>query len=285
MRTNLTRALQTRRPLAAVAAFTCYESITASAVVAHAERRDEPVILLVAPSTIGADYGLDLIAALRALADRAAVPVSVQLDHATDLDVIRAAFAAGGDSVLADGSALPVEANVELVQEAAEIARGHDGAVEAELGRVDGDEDLADLQEAPGRLTEPAEVAGFVTAGGADVLAVSVGNRHGNAPRGGLDWPRLAAIAGQSPVPLALHGASRLAPPDRRRAIRAGVAKVNINTELRRAYFGAVDAGLAIHRPGFNLHALLADTRTAVGQAVSEVLDSLTTPTTDCVAR
>ena len=91
----------------AVPAFTCYDFTTALAVVAAAEESGRGAILLVAPKTAATPNGLRLITALRGLADAAAVPVAVQLDHAADPQVITDAVSAGADSVLVDGSSLP----------------------------------------------------------------------------------------------------------------------------------------------------------------------------------
>ena len=102
----------------AVPAFTCYDFTTALAVVAAAEEAGRGAILLVSPSTAATPNGLRLIAALRGLADRAGVPVAVQLDHASDLGVIADAVAAGADSVLVDGSSLEYEDNIALVRAA-----------------------------------------------------------------------------------------------------------------------------------------------------------------------
>ena len=119
----------------AVPAFTCYEFTTALAVVAAAEDAGRGVILLVAPKTAATSNGLRLIRALRGLADSAAVPVAVQLDHAADLQVMADAVAAGADSVLADGSSLPYEDNVALVQ-AARSLLGPDVVISSRVGRL-----------------------------------------------------------------------------------------------------------------------------------------------------
>ena len=108
------------RQSSAVPAFTCYDFTTAMAVVSAVEETGRGVILLVAPRTAATANCLRLITALRGLADAAAVPVAVQLDHASDLEVITAAVAAGADSVLADGSSLPYEDNIALVREVRE---------------------------------------------------------------------------------------------------------------------------------------------------------------------
>ena len=83
-------------------------------------------------------------------------------------------------------------------------------------------------------MTDPGEAAEFVERTGVDALAVAVGNVHGlTTTPVSLDLDRLAAIKAAVPVPLVLHGASGLPDQQLAEAIRCGVAKININTELR----------------------------------------------------
>ena len=134
---------------------------------------------------------------------------------------------------MADGSARPYADNVEFVRRAAELAARSGAGVECELGGITGDEDVAEAVAA-GALTDPAEAVEFMAATGADCLAVSIGNVHGvyrDPPD--LDWARLAAIRSGVTQPLSLHGASGIPPAMLQRAIDAGIAKVNVNTELR----------------------------------------------------
>ena len=127
-------------------------------------------------------------------------------------------------------------------------------AVEAELGRVEGDEDLA-AQAAAGALTDPGAAATFVRASGVGCLAVSIGNVHGHyAGTPALDWERLERLR-DAGAPLSLHGASGLPDADVRRAVSLGIAKVNINTELRAAYFGALDS-VGAYAEGLDLRGL-----------------------------
>ena len=86
---------------AAAGAFTCYDATTACGVVHAAEARDDPVLLLVSEASVRSRDGRLLLPALAAVANTATVPVCVQLDHATDLDLIEWAVAAGADAVLA----------------------------------------------------------------------------------------------------------------------------------------------------------------------------------------
>lgn len=245
----------------AVGAFTTYNLETAAGVVQAAVRRSRGVILLVSPKS----FDDVLMGALVAVADGAPVPVCVQLDHAADLSMIDRAFELGAGAVLADGSRLPFDENVELVRRAA--VRGE---VEAELGGIEGDEDVA-AAVAAGALTEPDEAAAFVDRTGAACLAVSIGNVHGRyrePPK--LDWPRLEAIRERVDVPLALHGGSGLPEADLRRAISLGVAKVNVNTELREQYLRTTESALARVRDGANVLAL----NRAQADAVAAVVEA-----------
>ncbi|WP_159704295.1 class II fructose-bisphosphate aldolase [Arthrobacter sp. 18067] len=255
----------------AVPAFTCYDFTTALAVVSAAEEARLGVILLVAPKTASTPNGLRLIAALRGLADDAGVPVSVQLDHASDLQVIRDSVAAGADAVLADGSSLPYEDNIALVREvrAALDAQGaSDVVIEAELGGLAGDEDKAFGAEdaaddagtpVPG-LTNPAQVADFVERTGAQLLAVAVGNVHGKYKgEPNIRWDVLRDVAANTNVPLVLHGASGIPADELAKAPTMQVGKVNFNTELRTGILSTLEAETSAHRAdGENLQGLLA---------------------------
>ena len=255
----------------AVPAFTCYDFTTALAVVSAAEEARLGVILLVAPKTASTPNGLRLIAALRGLADDASVPVSVQLDHASDLQVIRDSVAAGADAVLADGSSLSYEDNISLVREvrAALDAQGaFDVVIEAELGGLAGDEDKAFGTEDPAPdagisvvgLTDPSQVADFVDRTGAQLLAIAVGNVHGKYKgEPNIRWDVLQEVAARTEVPLVLHGASGIPAEQLAKAPSMQVGKVNFNTELRTGILATLEAETPAHRAdGENLQGLLA---------------------------
>jgi len=273
---------------AAVPAFTCYDFTTALAVVSAAEESGRGVILLVAPKTASTANGLRLITALRGLADSAGVPVSVQLDHASDLQVILDSVAAGADSVLADGSSLPLEENIALVREvraALATAGRSDVVIEAELGGLAGDEDRAFAATTPDAgtpapgLTDPLQVAGFVERTGAQLLAVAVGNVHGKY-RGepNIRWDVLREAAARTSVPLVLHGASGIPASELAKAPDLRIGKVNFNTELRTGILATLESETAAHRAdGENLQGLLAcwnGSATAFARATLELLSA-----------
>jgi tagatose 1,6-diphosphate aldolase GatY/KbaY len=234
LRELLRNARETR---SAVGAFTCYTLETAIGVIEAAEAQQAPVILLVSESSFAQPSGELLMSALRSVAERAPVPAAVQLDHVDNLEMIERAFAAGACAVMADGSRLPFDGNLAFTRAAVELADAVDGDVEAELGRIEGDEDIAALADT-GALTDPAEAAGFVAGTGVACLAVSIGNVHGRYARPPvLDWPRLSSVRAAVAVPLSLHGASGLPDSDIHRAVAEGITKVNVNTELRSRIF------------------------------------------------
>ena len=258
----------------AVGAFTCYDLETVRAVISAADVRDVPVVILVSPGTLQAADGVEFVSALVRYADCSPVRCCVQVDHVDDLDLIERGLRAGVGAVMADGSRLTLAENISFVRDAVACAARFGADVEAELGRVEGDEDLA-LAVREGRLTDPAEARRFVDQTGAACLAVSIGNAHGRyaaPPR--LDWPRLREIRARVDVPLALHGASGLPDVDVRQAIGLGVAKVNVNTELRDAYLSAtaeaVD-GLRESAAVVELHRLQTDAVASVVVAKLEL--------------
>ncbi|GAA4267399.1 class II fructose-bisphosphate aldolase [Frondihabitans peucedani] len=261
---------------AAVPAFTCYDFTTALAVVSAAEEVGQGVIILITPKTASMKEGLRLVAAVRALADAAVVPVAVQLDHAPNLDLILSAVAAGADSVLADASAAPFADNVAFVRHVRSATDALGVVVEAELGSIAGDEDRSLAVEASGK-TDSLLVAEFVASSHAQLLATSVGNVHGSyagVPK--LDWPLISDVRAASPVPLSLHGASGLPDEDLRRAPAAGLGKINFNTELRAAIFDAVEAQLSASRAtGDDMLAYERACREAVRQFTLSTLEKL----------
>jgi fructose-bisphosphate aldolase class II len=251
------------------------------AVVGAAGEEGAPVIVEVSESALA--YGGEALARLALeLIESAPVPVTLHLDHGKKLEVARQAVAWGFNSVMLDGSALPYDDNVALV--AAAVAEfGPAGIpVEAELGHVGGHGDES-------VYTEPDMAAAFMAATGATSLAVSVGTSHGaykfkGEPR--LELARLEAIAGATRAPLVLHGASAVYAdaaaaltaaggelpgarglPDEllAEAVRRGIAKVNVDTDLRIAFITAIRAFLRDEAGAIDPKRLLGAGRDAVG--------------------
>jgi tagatose 1,6-diphosphate aldolase GatY/KbaY len=224
----------------AVGAFNTYNLEITQAVITAAEQLGQPVILQFGVSSIKL-YGEALIVAAQVAARKASVPVALHLDHCSDRNIIEACFVWGCSSALADGSRLPFAENVAFTQQAVEIAHIYDGAIEAELGYLAGTEDGITIAEREASLTDPKQAQEFVKQTGIAMLAVSIGNVHGyTSYPPTLDFARLAQIACQTDVPLVLHGASGIQEEHIQQAIRLGVAKLNVNTEVRTAYLTTI---------------------------------------------
>jgi len=257
----------------AVGAFTAYDLETASAILRAAESRQSPVILLVSRAAFARRRGPTFVAALHTCAERATVPVCIQLDHVADHELMESAAGLGCGAVMADGSKLEFEANVDLVARARRLVAGGGAEVEGELGHLAGGEDVA-RAVAAGGLTDPSLVRRFVEETGATCLAVSIGNVHGTyaePPR--LDWALLSQIRERTGVHLSLHGASGLAAEDVAKAIELGVTKVNVNLELRQAYLLATEQVLERALEGYDMLELHDCQAAAVEAVAGEKID------------
>lgn len=255
----------------AIGAFNVYNLEGVRAVIAAAEAERSPVILQVHPAALRLG-GRPLVISCLSAARDAGVPVSVHLDHGSVPEDIRAVLSAGVASVMADGSALPFLENLTFTREMAELAHRAGACVEAELGRLSGTEDGLTVPEREACLTDPLLAAQFVSATGVDCLAVCVGNVHGacrEEPH--LDFDRLAAIQERVPVPLVLHGASGLPAEAVGRAIELGVAKFNVNTELRNVYLDVLKSGSGSSKAP-DLLDLMSEAVTAMQAVVAEKL-------------
>jgi len=271
---ELLRALHATRR--AVVGAVAYDLVTLEAIAAAGEATGCPVIAQVGSSAFGLVHGPALIAAARAVAGSATVPVGLHLDHSRDLDEIRRCLDAGYTSVMIDGSRLALGANIELTARAVEVSRPYGAWVEAELGHLSGDEDRSTGAGA-GEPTDPDEAARFAADTGIDALAVCIGNVHGRtAAPVTLDLGRLERIAAATPVPLVLHGASGVPDAVIAAAVGLGVAKLNVNADLRAAHLGATVAHAAADPTGDDLPGALAASRQALTAHLTSLVQAYT---------
>ena len=228
---------------AGAAAFNVIGIEHAEAVVTGAERAGQPVILQLSENCVDYHGALEPVArAMLSIAAAAAVPVAVHLDHATRGQLVRDAVGLGFGSVMYDASALPYAANVRATAEIAAWCHEQGVWVEAELGEVGGKDGVHE----PGARTRPGEAASYVTATGVDALAVAVGSSHAMLTRDAvLDLELIALLRSAVPVPLVLHGSSGVPDETLRAAVRAGLTKINIATQLNKVFTAAVRDCLA----------------------------------------
>jgi tagatose 1,6-diphosphate aldolase GatY/KbaY len=256
----------------AIGAFNTYNLEITRAIVAAAEKLSQPVILQLGVPTIKAS-GEPLVMATLAAARVAQVPVAVHLDHCPDLDLIEACFAWGLSSALADGSHLPFAQNVAFTRRAVDLAARYGGAIEAELGYLAGTEDGMTVEERASSLTDPTQAREFVAETRAALLAVSIGNVHGYTPAPPpLDFARLVQVAIQVDVPLVLHGASGIPQEDIQRAIPMGIAKLNVNTEVRTAFLRAITSWSRQNGPQVDFLDLMQEAIAAAEEVVAATI-------------
>ena len=235
----------------AVPAFNIHNAETIQAILEVCCEMRSPVILAGTPGTFKHIALEEIYALCSAYSASYNIPLALHLDHHESLNDIRCKVNAGVRSAMIDGSHFRFDENVQLVKSVVEFCHRHDCSVEAELGRLGGVEDEMSVDEESAFLTDPSQAQRFVELTGVDSLAVAIGTAHGlYAKRPKIDFQRLAEIRAVVDVPLVLHGASDVPDEYVRRAIELGICKVNVATELKIAFAGAVKQWFNEHPEG-----------------------------------
>lgn len=222
------------------------------AVCEAAEKEKSPIILAHYDSC--SEYaGLEFFVEIsRWCAERVSVPVAIHLDHGNSVELCKRAIDAGCTSVMYDGSVLPIEENARNTAEVLEYALPRGVSVEAEIGRVL-QTAASDSSTIHANCADYADVENFLSLAVPDALAVAIGNAHGfYTEKPILNIDLLKRIQSQFDVPLVLHGGTGIAVEDVQKAIRNGISKVNIGTEIRCNYVkymfeGMQEMGLQEH--------------------------------------
>ena len=218
----------------------------ARAVIETAEEMNSPV--MVGTAEILLPYmPLDRVAGyLIPMAEKASVPVCVHYDHGLTYDRCIEAMDLGFTSIMYDCSTLGFEENMEKVGKMADICHARGVTIEGELGHVGDNEGAGKLEKPEDFYTDPDQAVRFVKSTKVDSLAVAVGNAHGDykfPPR--LDFERIKTIADLTDIPLVLHGGSGLSDDDFREAVKRGICKINIFTDIDKAGKAGLERGIS----------------------------------------
>ncbi|HBX23425.1 MAG TPA: fructose-1,6-bisphosphate aldolase, class II [Desulfotomaculum sp.] len=221
----------------AVGAFNCNNMEIVQAIAAAAQAERSPVIMQASQGAI--KYaGIEYITAMaNVAASMVDVPVALHLDHGTSFDQVMRCIRSGFSAVMIDGSKLTLDDNIALTRQVVAAARPVGVSVEAELGKIGGTEDDIHVDDADAFFTDPEEARRFVEETDVDALAIAIGTAHGQykgEPK--LDFARLEKIRSLVSIPIVLHGSSGVPDEAVREAIRLGVRKVNIDTNIREAF-------------------------------------------------
>ncbi|MCG5252236.1 class II fructose-1,6-bisphosphate aldolase [Brevibacillus agri] len=242
------------------------------AILQAAEEEQSPVILGVSEGAARYMGGFKLIVGLvKSLIEeyKITVDVAIHLDHGSSFEKCVEAIHAGFTSVMIDGSHHPLEENIAITKKVVEVAHVLGVSVEAELGRIGGQEDDLVVDDAEAMYAIPAECDRLTKETGVDCLAPALGSVHGpykGEPKLGFD--RMEEVQKLTGLPLVLHGGTGIPTQHIRRAISLGTAKINVNTENQIASAAAVRKVLAENPNVYDPRKYLGPAREAIKDAV-----------------
>lgn len=223
----------------AIGCFNTSDLEITKAIILAAEEQNAPVMIATTPKAI--EYaGLEVLAAMiKQIAKLSKVPIALHLDHGNSLKIIQQCLELGYPSVMIDGSEKPLEENIRLTAEAVETAHQYEAFCEGELGH------LGKAGTNQDQLTNPEDIENFVSKTQVDLLAVSIGSKHGIEVDEKLNIELLKKIQSKTQIPLVLHGASGVSDNDIKQAIANGICKINIDTDIRHTFSKSIRQILA----------------------------------------
>jgi len=274
----------------AVGAFNAVNMEAAQAIFAAAEREKSPLIIQVTQTTMSYTEPEELAAVIFTLAERTNIPVALHLDHGRSFRLVMRFLKMGFTSVMIDGSLQEdgktprsYEENVAVTKQVIEAAKALGVSVEAEIGR------LGQIGEDEGvALTDVEEAAKFVEdikfdGTGVDILAVAIGTKHGlfkGKPI--IRSDRVKELSERLDMPLVMHGGTGVPDEDVRKGIEAGICKVNIDTQIRVAFYNSIRDVVMEHEEAYakadaageprkyDIRKILAPGREAMTEAIAE---------------
>lgn len=238
--------LEARERHYAVPAFTVQNAEMIKTVLSVSKELSSPLLLMFGQKPLQHLDMKVLVNIARTYEDIYQIPVYLHLDHSRSLEQVQRAIELGFDSVMYDGSALSWEDNVENTKKVVTMAKSKGIAVEGEIGKIAGVEDDVQVRENEAYLTTTEEAREFAQLTGVDWLAVSIGTAHGwyrESPK--LNYPRIKALRATLEIPLVMHGGSGLSDKAFVQAIKSGITKINVDTELRRAFMMGLSESLS----------------------------------------
>lgn len=242
-------------------------------IIEGAEETGYPVMVQIAPTNVKLS-GYNYIANIAKMAaEKANIPIVLHLDHGMTFEDVKAAVEAGFSSVMIDASTLDYEENIETTRHVVEYCHARGVLVEAELGELSGKEDNHEVEE--GLQTDPKLARDFVERTGIDLLAVSVGNIHGLDQEAALNFGLLEEISQEVNIPLVIHGGSGMSPSTLNKLKDYGVRKVNLASDLRRAFISSVGKRYEKNNDEYNLISVLLEAKAAVKEVVTKKVKAL----------
>jgi len=228
-----------------VGAFNVINMESAQALFEAAEKERSPFICQITETTLRYTRPEELVAIVKELAERATLPAALHLDHGRTFETVMQFLRLGMTSVMIDGSLQKdgktprtYEENIEVTRKVVEAAHAIGVTVEGEIGRLGqvatGKEDI---------LTDPEEAEKFVKDTGVDLLAIAIGTKHGVFKgKPFIAHDRIREVRKRVPAILVMHGGTGVPDEDVQQGIKEGISKINIDTEMRIAFYNSIFA-------------------------------------------
>ena len=223
----------------AVPAFNIGSDQLLKAVMKTVKELKSPVILEMSPDEFNF-VGYAQIQAMLYEAAHTDVPVCIHLDHGDSYETVVRAIQAGMTSVMIDASKLPYEENVAITKKVVETAHIANVSVESELGTIGTTGNSIEGGTEGVIYTVPEEAKQFIEDTGIDTFACAIGTAHGIYPKDMKPELRidiLKDITDQVSVPLVLHGGSSNKDEEIAEAVKNGICKINISSDIKVAFY------------------------------------------------
>jgi len=222
----------------AVPAFNISDYAMFLGIIDISEEKNAPVILGIHPDEVQ-HVGVEMIAAVAQRAHRSSVPIAIHWDHGASYEQILTAIRSGFTSVMIDGSMLPFEENIAISKKVVHAAHAVGLSVEGELGTIGQMDSQAEGGSDTIIYTNPDDALTFVESTAVDSLAVAIGTYHGIYPttmKPELKLDLLKLIKDKVDIPLVLHGGSNNPDDEIAEAVKLGINKINISSDIKVAY-------------------------------------------------
>jgi len=222
----------------AVPAFNISDYAMFNGIVDISEERHAPLFIGIHPDEVR-HIGADVIVAMTQRAHRSSVPIAIHWDHGATYQEMLTAIRIGFTSVMIDASMKSFADNIAISKKVTETAHAVGLSVEAELGTIGKTDNEAEDGTDAIIYTDPVDAVTFVQETGVDSLAVAIGTYHGIYPKTlkpELKLDLLKEIKSRVEIPLVLHGGSNNPDDEIAQAVKLGINKINISSDIKVAY-------------------------------------------------
>lgn len=269
---NLTDLFKDYEGKGAIGAFNLHCLEMLPSMVKAAEENNVPIIIQTSLGT--AEYiGFEtLVDTVKSLAERSSIDVCLHMDHCKDIEAIKRAIDCGYNSVMYDGSSLPLEQNIKNTKEVVEYAHSRNVSVEGEVGSIGGAEEGIVVEQKDCAYTKVEEALKFVNATGIDALAVAIGTTHGQyKSKAKINFELMHELRDSlNGVGLVLHGGTGVSDEDMKRCASEGMRKINVGTELNKSYIEEVNASFPDATPLTSLRKLFTPANDHIKRIITE---------------